>query len=241
MAAQELDTNYYDRLGVIPSASPQEIRRAYRERSKLYHPDTTELSAAIATEKFQQLNEAYATLSSPERRAAYDLKIGYSRVAVIQPMPTLHTQQHRPWKPKSSAYLDPSDRPLSAGEIFALFILGITFVACLLLVCFIGLTRSEYALQGFNSPLLQKILHSSLEQSSIEQSSTEQAALSPLLPETSPDVLLESPVSKATPEALPEAPSPDVIAPPSLPETLIDPSVEVSQPLIPFAPQETTD
>jgi len=52
-------------LGLHPSASAIEIRRAYRELSKRYHPDTTDLPPAIAIVKFQQLNEAYAALSNP--------------------------------------------------------------------------------------------------------------------------------------------------------------------------------
>ena len=141
-------TSYYALLGLHPSASPVEIRRAYRELSKRYHPDTTELSAATATAKFQQLNEAYATLSNPERRVAYDQKIGYSRINVIQPPPGLNTPVNQPQRTySSSAYLDPTDRPLSAGEIFALFILGLTFVGCLLLAIAIGLTRGESAFQ----------------------------------------------------------------------------------------------
>ncbi len=133
---------YYNLLELHPSASAQQIRRAYRELSKLYHPDTTKLPASVATAKFQQLNEAYATLSSPERRFAYDLKIGYSRVSVIQSSidlnrPVAESRSQR----RSPAYLDPTDRPLSAGELFALFILGITFVACVGLAVVVGLTR----------------------------------------------------------------------------------------------------
>jgi hypothetical protein len=52
----------------------------------------------------------------------------------------------------SSAYLDPTDRPLSAGEIFALFILGLTFLGCLLLAIAIGLTRGESAVQVSGVP-----------------------------------------------------------------------------------------
>ena len=141
-------SSYYALLGLHPSASPLEIRRAYRELSKCYHPDTTDLPTATATTKFQQLNEAYATLSNPERRVLYDQKIGYSRLNVIQAPPNLNTPvtQSRP-KYSSSAYLDPTDRPLSGGEIFALFILGLTFVGCLLLAIAIGLTRGESAFQ----------------------------------------------------------------------------------------------
>ena len=68
-----LGFSYYGLLGLHPSASVIEIRRSYRELSKLYHPDTTDLPPAVATAKFQQINNAYATLSNPERRLAYDL------------------------------------------------------------------------------------------------------------------------------------------------------------------------
>lgn len=138
--------SYYALLGLHPSASPLEIRCAYRELSKLYHPDTTELPIDTATKKFQQLNEAYATLSNPERRVIYDQKIGYSRLNVIQPPPGFNnpvTQRRSTYS--SSAYLDPTDRPLSAGEIFALFILGLTFIGCILLAIAIGLTRGDWA------------------------------------------------------------------------------------------------
>jgi hypothetical protein len=134
--------SYYTLLGLHPSASPIEIRRAYRELSKRYHPDTTELPKANATAKFQQLNEAYATLSSPERRSQYDLKIGYSRVAVIQ-VPVLNRpESNSTWRSRS-AYLDPTDRPLSSGEIFALFLLLLTFVCCVILAITVALTRGD--------------------------------------------------------------------------------------------------
>lgn len=139
------EPNHYALLGLHPSTSVREIRQAYRDLSKLYHPDTTDLPTAIATRKFQQLNEAYATLSNPERRAAYDLSIGYSRVVVVRPLPSLH-KTNKP-EPKSSAYLDATDRPLSPGELFALFILGVTFVACLILAITIGITRGDQAFQ----------------------------------------------------------------------------------------------
>ena len=139
---------HYALLGIYPSASAIEIRRAYWELSKRYHPDTTELPSAVATAKFQQLNQAYATLSNPERRLTYDLKIGYSRISVIQAPPDLNhpARSVQAWQSKS-AYLDPSDRPLSAGEISALFILCLTLLGCLLLAIAIGLTRDNTAFQ----------------------------------------------------------------------------------------------
>lgn len=149
---------YYLLLGLNPSASVQEVRRAYREKSKLYHPDTTQLPAAIATEKFRQLNEAYATLSSPEHRQGYDRQVGFSQLYVVQPSQDLNAT--RAQAARSSAYLDATDRPLSPGELFALFILGITFIACLILAIFIGLTRGDTAFQTlrFAVPSVQPAL-----------------------------------------------------------------------------------
>lgn len=174
-----IESTHYALLGLHPSTSVREIRQAYRELSKLYHPDTTELPQAIATRKFQHLNEAYATLSNPERRAAYDLSIGYSRVVIVRPLPSLH-KTNKP-EPNSSAYLDATDRPLSPGEVFALFILGITFVGCLILAITIGVTRGDQAFQPLTAQhpparqveSTQNATPLSLDQATIESTETE--------------------------------------------------------------------
>ncbi|MDJ1169501.1 J domain-containing protein [Roseofilum sp. BLCC_M154] len=127
---QTVSSTHYVRLGVHPLASALEIRRAYRELSKRYHPDTTELDPDVATQRFHDLNEAYAVLSNPERRGIYDRAMGYSRFYVVRPPVDLRSG-NSPEEYRSSAYLDSTDRPLSAGELFALFILGLTFVLCL--------------------------------------------------------------------------------------------------------------
>lgn len=132
---------YYGILGLHPAASVVDIRRSYRRLSKQYHPDTTELPPSVATAKFQRLNEAYATLSSPQKRSLYDLKIGYSRINVIQ-APQGWEARNKP-RNSSSAYLDPTDRPLSSGEIFVLFLLGATFIGCLLLVVAVAYLRGD--------------------------------------------------------------------------------------------------
>ena len=126
--------NYYEILGVSRFASGETIRRAYRELSKRYHPDTTTLPIAVAQEKFHQINTAYTVLISPQQRADYDQQLWQS---TLPPAPTLQQIQQM-----YSAYLDPTERPLSPGELFALFLLGLTFVGCLLLVVALGLARS---------------------------------------------------------------------------------------------------
>lgn len=137
----KLADTYYGILGLHPSVSMIEIRRRYRQLSKKYHPDTTNLPIVQAKAKFQRLNEAYGTLSNPERRSLYDLKIGYSRINVIQ-APTGWERSEREMNYRT-AYLDPTDRPLSSGEIFVLFLLGITFVGCILLVFTVAYFRGE--------------------------------------------------------------------------------------------------
>jgi DnaJ-domain-containing protein 1 len=138
-AQTKIANSYYAILNLHPSASVLEIRRSYRHLSKQYHPDTTELAKEQARVEFQKLNEAYAVLSNPEKRSLYDLKIGYSRFNVIQAPPDRDREQS--WK--SSAYLDPHDRPLSSGEIFVLFVLGLTFLGCILLAIAIALFREH--------------------------------------------------------------------------------------------------
>lgn len=136
MSATEPTENYYDILELSLGADAVRIRQAYRELSKRYHPDTTELPAEVAKARFQILNEAYATLSNPERRSLYDRQLGYRRWQTRQ-------QDFDTQSSSSSAYLDPTDRPLSTGEVFALFVLGLTFLSCLLLAIGIGLVRGD--------------------------------------------------------------------------------------------------
>jgi curved DNA-binding protein len=61
-------TDYYKTLGVDRNASPDTIKKAYRQKASLYHPDK-EGGSKI---KFQEVEEAYRILSDPQKRQHYD-------------------------------------------------------------------------------------------------------------------------------------------------------------------------
>lgn len=65
-----MDKNYYDVLGVSKNASQDDIKRAFKKKSKEFHPDINKEPGA--EEKFKEVNEAYQVLSDPEKKQMYD-------------------------------------------------------------------------------------------------------------------------------------------------------------------------
>jgi molecular chaperone DnaJ len=63
--------DYYKILGVPPSATQQELKKAYRALAIKYHPDKNPENS-LAEAYFKEIQEAYATLSVPHKRAKYD-------------------------------------------------------------------------------------------------------------------------------------------------------------------------
>ncbi len=91
----------YKRLGVAPTATDIEIKKAYRKLAKKLHPDLNP-DDPQAEAKFKEINEAYETLSDPDKRKSYD--------AAQQP-----TRQEQPGKHPGAARTAP--RPPAGGPI----------------------------------------------------------------------------------------------------------------------------
>lgn len=79
--------DYYAVLGVTRTATPEELKKAFRKLARQYHPDVAK-DKKVAEEKFKEINEAYEVLSNPENRSKYDtLGANWKQGGGFQPPP----------------------------------------------------------------------------------------------------------------------------------------------------------
>ena len=105
--------DYYQILGILETASQEDIRQAYLRMALVWHPDRhtgeSPERIAIVTACFQEIGEAYGVLSDPSRKADYD-----RRRRQIKAPPT--PWPARPSSSTSAAGRPPAGRPSSTGR-----------------------------------------------------------------------------------------------------------------------------
>ena len=69
--------DYYSTLGVAKTATPKEIKQAFRKLARQHHPDVNPGDKA-AEAKFKEITEAYEVLRDPDKRARYDRDTAYA-------------------------------------------------------------------------------------------------------------------------------------------------------------------
>ncbi len=66
-----LQRNYYEVIGVAPTATTDDIKKKYRELARQFHPDVVK-DKTLGQKVFTQINQAYRVLADPEKRSQYD-------------------------------------------------------------------------------------------------------------------------------------------------------------------------
>jgi hypothetical protein len=103
---EERKTNYYTVLELLPTATNDDIKKAWQEQMQVWHPDRFNHSPTLhrkAEIRTQLINQAYQTLSNPAARARYDAATQASSSAA--PPPTSAPRPSSPSRPQ------PSPRP----------------------------------------------------------------------------------------------------------------------------------
>lgn len=80
MVQRRSKRDYYEVLGVTRDVDEMELKRAFRELARKFHPDVN--PSTQAEDRFKEANEAYAVLSDPKARARYD-RYGFAGVGGV--------------------------------------------------------------------------------------------------------------------------------------------------------------
>lgn len=125
--------NHYECLQVTQTASDAVIRAAYKTLAQRWHPDRNQSNQAEAEAQMTRINEAYAVLSDPVKRANYDAELWPNTKATQPPEPPTPTEATETASPVSKSRHSFGAlfvlwwlATFCAWQIFSLFISGLT-------------------------------------------------------------------------------------------------------------------
>jgi hypothetical protein len=129
--------DHYRVLGIARDASPQQVKRAYRDLVKACHPDRND--SPQASTLFHAVHAAYETLRDSDRRRAYDERLLNYR-PVQQPPP--------PVQPRATGrrYAMRDGRPVSRFAFVGLHVTGLCFSVSLISGILVGITFLDWPL-----------------------------------------------------------------------------------------------
>lgn len=120
-------TTHYDRLGIRPDATPDEVREAYRRLARQHHPDAR---GGAASPEMADINAAWRALSDPARRAMYDASLRPPAAGAFVPRaPASRLEEER--YPVSGPPAGPSGGRFPFGAFAGLVLVAmvLTFIA----------------------------------------------------------------------------------------------------------------
>ncbi|MGD9793572.1 MAG: J domain-containing protein [Acidimicrobiia bacterium] len=124
-AYAQLITTHYERLGLEPDATPQQIKQAYRTLARMMHPDVAGTDEVRRADAMSELNEAFRILRDPERRRRYDASL---RGEVLAPETPAGEVAERPdW------LVDESPEPMVFTRLPKVFVVGVLGAALFIL------------------------------------------------------------------------------------------------------------
>lgn len=116
-----LQRNYYEVIGVAPTATTDDIKKKYRELARQFHPDVVK-DKTLGQKVFTQINQAYRVLADPEKRSQYDTMLLTDKVrsgtggASVSPASGAAGTAVRTTSQTATSGSGPAAQPLSAQQ-----------------------------------------------------------------------------------------------------------------------------
>ena len=126
--------NFYQILGVAPTATQDEIKKAYRFRASKFHPDKHQ-GDKFFEEEFKELKNAYDILSDPTKRVRYDQQFNKTeKEETNQKTKSEHQNENVYSEPKKAEEAEPETEPAANSNFTYLFVIGALILIIFLIV-----------------------------------------------------------------------------------------------------------